>query len=179
MSKIFAISDTWFNRPFGDNGESNVDEYNKNIIEIWNKNINKNDDVYVLGGFGISDLYHIVIQLNGKIHFLNNYYNEDEISSINDLKVNIFNSANKKLSSKIFFETNQIITLTDNDAVLSYLPLSYWYGKDSGIMCFHGLDEKSNLNEFKINCSALCNNFVPINILDAMNVINTTKYNVN
>lgn len=173
MGKIFVISDTWFNRPI--NIDITVEDYNKNIIESWNKMINKSDTVYVLGGFGISDLYHIVLQLNGNIHFLNNYYNHDESLSFDNLKESIYKSINKKLSSKIIFEQSQILVLEENDAILSYLPLSYWYGKETGTLCFHGSEEKSKLDELKINCSATLNNFTAINILDVKKNIDYLK----
>ena len=86
MSNIFVISDTWFNRLIEDDPNENVVDRNEQIIQVWNNTIKKNDIVYVLGGFGIGDLYHIVIQLNGKIHFLNNCFNADEKEFIENMK---------------------------------------------------------------------------------------------
>lgn len=162
---IFVISDTWFNRPIGDKSNMTASDYNDEVVNNWNSIVNKSDDIYVLGGFGISDLYNIVIRLNGKIHFLNNYYTDDEILFYETLKKNINDSIDKKLLNRIFFEDKQILTLNKEDIVLSYFPLSYWYGKDTGTICFHGLSDKTNFKNNNINCCYQLNKFKPLNVL--------------
>lgn len=164
MKNIFVISDTWFNRPIGENSNMSVEEYNDMVINAWNKVVNKTDEVYVLGGFGISDLYGIVVRLNGKIHFMNNFYCNDEITFMDSLMISIENSLDKKLGNRIIFEEKQIIALEDNDAILSYLPLSDWRGKETGTICFHGLNDISILSENNISCYAGIHKFKPINI---------------
>ena len=151
---IFVVSDTWFNRPVGDKSNMDVFEFNNELIQIWNKTIRKSDTVYVLGGFGISELFHIVAQLNGNIHFLNNYYINDEKEFFETLKYCVNNTMDSKLKKRIIFEDNQIITLNDEDAILSYFPLNDWYGKDSGTLCFHGFSVLSNLKNGNISCTA-------------------------
>lgn len=163
---IFVISDTWFNRPFGEKASMRVNDYNNEIITKWNKTVGKTDDVYVLGGFGISDLYSIAVKLNGNIHFLNNFYTDDENYFRDVFKNNVENSIDKKLSNKFIFEDDQIISLKDKDAILSYFPLSYWYGKDTGTMCFHGLNDESKLKENNVSCYALKTDFKPLNVAD-------------
>lgn len=54
------------NRPFRD-----VEDMNESLIDVWNKNIKRNDSVYILGDFIFSshDLYpitNILVSLNGK-----------------------------------------------------------------------------------------------------------------
>lgn len=162
----FVISDTWFNRPIGDKASMRVDDYNDEIITKWNKTVGGDDDVYVLGGFGVSDLYSIAVKLNGNIHFLNNFYTDDEIHFRDAFKKNVENSIDKNLSDKLIFEDNQIVSLKDEDVILSYFPLSYWYGKDTGTMCFHGLNDESKLKENNVSCCSLKTDFKPLNVAE-------------
>ena len=60
MSDIFVVSDTWFNRLLKDDPNENVVDNNDFIIQMWNEKVKPGDIVYVLGGFGIGDLYHIL-----------------------------------------------------------------------------------------------------------------------
>ena len=164
MSKIFVISDTWLNRPYNEHYGENHLEYNKNIITKWNDAVSDDDLVYVLGGFGISDLYDAVFQMNGHIIFLNNFFSEDEVESKNNLIASINKSVNKSLKKKILFSPNQVEILKDKDIVLSYFPLLDWYGKKNGSLCFHGMDETTNMNNNNICCNASKWNFFPINV---------------
>lgn len=151
---IFVVSDTWFNRPVGDKSTMTAFDYNNELVGLWNKIVKKNDIVYVLGGFGIAELYPIVAELNGVIHFLNNYYTDNEKEFMLTLKESVENTIDSKLQKRIFFEDKQILTLNDEDAVLSYFPLANWYGKDSGTLCFHGLTAESDLAGGNISCLA-------------------------
>lgn len=172
---IFVVSDTWFNRPVGDKSNMKASEYNDNLIGLWNKIVKKNDIVYVLGGFGISELYTIVAQLNGNIHFLNNYYTDDEKDFMNTLKYCLENTIDNKLKKRIVFENEQILALKDEDVILSYFPLNNWYGKctdenNIGTLCFHGLTTTNNLKDGNISCSAKL-----ININDVRDKLDTFK----
>lgn len=164
MSKVFVISDVWFNRLFGDDPNLKVVENNEQLIQKWNSTVGKDDVVYVLGGFGICELYHIAIRLNGKIHFLNNYFNSDEKSFIKEMKDAIRNSSDPEIGNKFCFETNQIIILKEFDSIISYFPLEDWPGKSSGTYCFHGLNDKMNINEHNISCIASMWDFKPVDI---------------
>ena len=125
MSNIFVISDTWFNRLIEDDPNENVVDRNEQIIQVWNNTIKKNDIVYVLGGFGIGDLYHIIIRLNGKIHFLNSYFNVDEKEFIESMKEYIDMSTDPTIKDRIIFDSNQIVILSNLDSILSYFPLEH------------------------------------------------------
>ena len=166
MSNIFVISDTWFNRLIEDDPNENVVDRNEQIIQVWNNTIKKNDIVYVLGGFGIGDLYHIVIRLNGKIHFLNNYFNADEKEFIENMKEYIDMSTDSTIKDRIIFDSNQIVILSNLDSILSYFLLEEWGGKSTGIYCFHGLTDKTNLLEHNIPCVAKKWEYIPANIVD-------------
>ena len=95
MSKnknIFLTSDVWFNRPIGDFSSMLNEEYNNMVIDNWNNTVNKNDVVYVLGGFGIGDCYDIVLKLNGEIHFLNSVFSQSDRDFRNSIKEGVENS---------------------------------------------------------------------------------------
>ena len=164
MGKTFVISDTWFNRPYDKHyGENHLD-YNKKIITKWNDVVSEDDTVYVLGGFGIGDIYDSVCQLNGKIIFLNTFFSDDEIESKNNLIDFINKSINKSLKDKIIFSQNQVEILKDKDVVLSYFPLLDWYGKKNGSLCFHGMGEDTNMNNNNVCCNSYKWDFVPVDV---------------
>lgn len=153
MSKIFCISDTWFNIPNGKYFGENHINYNKSIINSWIKTVDDGDTVYVLGGFGIGDLYDIVFSLSGNIVFLNNFFSKDEIDSLEDLKYRIENSINKDLKNRVIFLDSNIEILQENDIILSYFPLADWTGKNTGTMCFHGMRTKTDMNNLNVCCN--------------------------
>ena len=122
MPRTFVTSDTWFNRLLEDDPNLNIVDNNERIIENWNDTVGRDDEVYVLGGFGIADLYQVLVRLNGKIHFLNNYFNDDEKGIISDMKKCIISSSDPEFKTRIIFEPNQIVVLNKLDVVLSYFP---------------------------------------------------------
>lgn len=178
MGKIFITSDIWFNRPTDDMSDMSTSEYNDMIISNWNRTVSKKDKVYILGGLGISDLYHIMIKLNGEIHILNNTYTEDEKYFIDLLQHSINDSIDKKLSKRIIFENSQIISLPELDSILSYFPLSDWCGHITGTFCFHGLSSDSNLADNKISCK-ICNwKYKPVSIKEIQENLKKIKNKV-
>ena len=167
MSKnknIFVTSDTWFNRPIGKFSFMTNEEYNNMVIDEWNTSVGKNDVVYVLGGFGIGDCYDIVLKLNGEIHFLNFTFCHSDILFMNAIKEGVENSVDKELTKRIFFESNQILTIPKIDCVMSYFPLSDWIGKDTNTFCFHGYTDTHNLSENNISCRSDLWDNSPVNI---------------
>lgn len=159
----------------GDEQHTSVVDNNKTIISNWNSNVNKSDKVYVLGGFGIADLYHIVAELNGEIHFLNNYFVGDEKDFMDDLKSAIKKSNDAFLNERVVFEDCQIMTLNDEDCILSYLPLSDWRGKDTGTYCFHGLNDDIDIFDHNISCMSGKWLQTPVNIQYVKQNIETFK----
>lgn len=166
MPSIFAISDTWFNRLLDDDPNANVVDNNEHIIQTWNETVGKDDEVYVLGGFGIGDLYQILVRLNGKIHFLNNYFNSDERKCMNNLKECLIKSSDPNIVNKAVFESDQIIILEKQDAILSYFPFADWSGKSSGTYNFHGLTETLDMENNIISCMAKKWNYTPVNLVE-------------
>jgi calcineurin-like phosphoesterase family protein len=172
MSKnknIFIISDVWFNRPIGEFSSMTNEEYNNMIIDNWNSKVNKGDVVYVLGGFGIGDCYNIVLKLNGEIHFLNSVFSKSDSDFRNSIKEGVENSVDKELAKRIIFEGNQIISLPQDDCVLSYLPLNDWVGKSTNTFCFHGYTNLHNMRDNNISCKFELWKCSPVNIKDIKN----------
>lgn len=171
MQNIFVISDTWFNRLLQDDQNLTVVANNDNIISTWNEHVTKDDVVYVLGGFGIGDLYHILTRLNGEIHFLDNYYSKDERSFMEDMKNAVNHCGDADFQSRIIFEDRQIMVLPEYDAILSYFPLLDWSGKFTGTYCFHGLTGEMCLMEHDISCIAKLWDYIPMNIKSVQGTI--------
>ena len=161
---IFITSDLWFNRPIGKFSYMTNDEYNKMIIDNWNKVVGKNDIVYILGGFGIGNCYDILLKLNGEIHFLNSVFIESDSIFMDEIKKCVSNSVNKVFSNKIFFESNQILVLPNEDCVLSYFPLNDWIGKNTNTFCFHGYTNKHYMKENNMSCKFELWNNSPVNV---------------
>lgn len=179
MPNTFIISDTWFNRLLEDNHDLNIIDNNDYIIGNWNSVVKKTDVVYVLGGFGIGDLYHIIVRLNGEIHFLNNYFNDDEKYFMVRMKEAIEKSSDIEFKNKIFFDDSQVIILKDLDSILSYFPLESWTGKSSGTYCFHGLTDTTNLLDHNISCVSKKWEGIPVNVDDVQKNIELFDNEIN
>lgn len=164
MKKTFITSDIWFNRPNGKYSDVSTSDYNETIVSNWNKVVKPNDVVYVLGGLGISDMYYILLNLNGEIHILDNFYNSDEEWSINTLKESIDMSTDVKLNGRIIFEKKQIMALPEEDIIMSYFPLNDWMGKHTGTYCFHGLSSDNNISERHMSCKMSEWDFTPVDV---------------
>lgn len=178
MSKnrnVFVTSDLWFNRPMGDFSFMTNEEYNNMVVDNWNDVVNKDDVVYVLGGFGIGDCYDIVLKLNGEIHFLNSIFSHSDSYFRNAIREGVENSVNKELNKKIFFESNQILAIPTDDCILSYFPLSDWAGKTTNTFCFHGYTDQHNLNENSISCKSNLWESSPVNIKEIKNNFSNFK----
>jgi calcineurin-like phosphoesterase family protein len=145
--RVFVISDAWFNRLLPNDQDNSVVDKNNRIIDDWNSVVDTTDTVYVLGGFGISDLYNVIVRLNGTIRFLNNYFNYDERDFIKEMKSRIEKSGDMNFIRRIVFETDQIKVLESYDSILSYFPLSDWSGKETGTYLFHGLNTDIDIED--------------------------------
>lgn len=178
MNKIFVTSDIWFNRPNSNMSEYSINEYNEMIINKWNETVGKKDIVYILGGLGVSDVYHLIVRLNGEIHILNNFYTQDEIYFKDDLKVCINKSIDKNIQKKIIFENNQIMILPKQDVVLSYFPLLEWYGFNYGTYLFNGFTQTSDLESNKISCFMENWDYKPLQISEIKKNIEKIKKNL-
>lgn len=142
------------------------DEYNRMIVENWNNVVSNDDTVYVLGGLGIGDMYDIFFQLHGNIVVLDNFYTQEEEDFKKSLMVNIEKSIMDNLSERVRFDTRQMAALPDDDTIISYFPVSDWYGKNTGTFCFHGLNHNDSLAERNLSCCASKYNLTPVCIAD-------------
>lgn len=170
MGKIFVISDIWLNRPTNEFSDMSVSGYNNAVIDKWNSKVGDDDTVYLLGGIGVGDVYDILCQLNGNILILNNFYTNEDKRFGQDLKKCINKSSVCGVKDRISFLNKQIVVLPDEDCVLSYMCLNEWYGKESGTLCFHGLNVPTVLHENNISCNALRNGMAPISIEEVREV---------
>ena len=170
IPKDFHItSDTWFgrpqilqiaNRPFND-----VEEMNTALIKNWNKKIKKSDVVFHLGNFAWdpTTARKVLKKLNGRIFFLKGSADKALEEVINE-----FPNAS--------FFSDDIMELTDFDAVICHYPLEVWNGKDSGTTHMHGHTVYSLRTDLKrcnrINVCTDFWNYTPINYLTLKDFIN-------
>ena len=170
----FLISDTWFNRLVNAKDDETIDACNDRMIENWNNAVKSTDDVFVLGGFGVGDLYNIVKRLNGHITFLNNCFSNDEFTSMQNFVEAADSSIDgKNFAERISFNKNQVAILGNYDVVLSYLPLKRWVGDTTGVICCYGYEkciepvfEEGGIKRYAICCSAKEWDASPVSISD-------------
>jgi calcineurin-like phosphoesterase family protein len=167
---VFITSDIWFNRPIGEFSFMTNEEYNNMIIDNWNSTVDMGDIVYVLGGFGIGDCYDIILKLNGEIHFLNSVFSQSDRNFRNCIKENVEYSVNKEITKRIVFENDQILTIPNEDCVLSYFPLNDWAGKSTNTFCFHGYTNKHNISESNVSCKIELWKNSPVSIKEIKNI---------
>lgn len=178
MSKIYVVSDVWFNRPYGEKSDLSSNEYNKMIIENWNNTVGEDGIVYVLGGLGVSDLYPWVSVLNGEIHILDNTFNHDEKSFVGFLFNNIQSSPNSNIQARVHFEDSQIIALPEEDVILSYYPLADWGGKDTGTIHIHGFNAVHNFAEKSFTCMVAMHEYKPLLVSELVKTIKDIEKNL-
>lgn len=98
MSKIFICSDTHFGHSkeflYGPRGFNNVKDHDATIIENWNKVVEPDDTVYILGDIMLNDNdngIECLRQLNGKIKIIPGNHDTsnrlDLYNQIEDVKV--------------------------------------------------------------------------------------------
>jgi calcineurin-like phosphoesterase family protein len=131
---IYFTSDTHFghknilrycpDRPF-----NSVDEMDRKMVDLWNKQVLPNDDVYHLGDFtfynDLDNLQSILDSLNGKIHLiLGNHDEEDFLKATNR-----FSSIQNYLELNMSKKTR---------LVLFHYPISEWRNKHRDWIHFHG-----------------------------------------
>lgn len=168
MSKVFITSDIWFNRPMHSKAEMDSHDYNDMVIKNWNETVGKSDRVYILGGVGVGDFYHLLVKLNGKIIIMDTTFTEDEDDFRSDFLRHVANSGDTSLHSKFIFQPMQIMALHKYDSMLSYFPLMEWSGMNTGTYCFHGLKSGSDLSAHRISCVMDDWDYKPVDINDVL-----------
>jgi len=163
------------NRPF-----SSVEEMDQTMIGNWNKMVSPQDTVIHLGDFSFKSSDNVekyVKKLNGhKILLLGNHDKYDSVKNAGFLKV-----VNGHLDFKFFDEkTNKKWVV-----FLFHYPCLSWRGSShlEGPIHFHGHIHKSPYKTYdhvgfhpgSYDVGVDNNNFEPINILDAIEIVNKQK----
>ncbi|MGL4739418.1 MAG: hypothetical protein ACRC41_01225 [Sarcina sp.] len=109
----------------------NVIEMNEYMIENWNSEVKKNDDVYIIGdiAFGKNTLKKYITRLNGKKHLI--LGNHDNV---------ILKKVDRNILEKCFVEITQYKEIKDNgrDVILFHYPIMEWNKKRYGAYHIHG-----------------------------------------
>jgi calcineurin-like phosphoesterase family protein len=165
------------NRPFKNSFE--MDDY---IISIWNKTINVNDNVYILGDFmfsrNIENIEKYVNRLNGyKILVLGNHDN----FTIDEYKLCGFNEVYEG-----FIKRN----IHNRQWIMCHYQMAHWDGSHKGSFHLfghehwkqqfepkHSLYKELYLSEKKFNVCMDANNFTPVNFIDIIKILD--KRNIN
>lgn len=157
MYTIFFTSDLHFNhekiieycnRPF-----TTVEEMNEALIENWNKDIGKNDVVYMLGDFCFGtqkDCQIMVNRLKGNKHFIIGNHDKHKFAGINGI-------ASVSHYKEIAAGSKKI--------VLSHYPIRSWNGMHRGSLMLHGHCH-GTLEPIKnsIDVGVDCNNYRPFSL---------------
>lgn len=166
---IYYIADTHFghaniirfcNRPF-----ATVEEMNQFMINNWNRRVNPDDYVYIVGDFAYRSsvsVPQIVKSLNGHKHLITG--NHDHSWLENENVKNLFESVSHM----------EIINDSGRRVVLCHYPLMTWSGEKKGAyMVFgHIHNHTSDLpfwsfianNDHLLNAGADINNFTPVTL---------------
>lgn len=148
-------------RPF-----ENVDKMTETLIENWNNLITPHDIVYHIGNFAWDPktAYDSLLKLKGKKIFFILGENDQPLI---DLQNKGTLPSRAKIVSDIFLERNI-------DSILSYWPMSEWYGKNKGyynIIGYPNRKYKTNPKKKVINCSVDQSNFKPQDINSMIGLI--------
>ena len=124
MSEIWLVSDIHFNHDkefvYSERGFSSVKEMNEAIVERWNEVVKKDDIIYNLGDFAMSDIQlsiPYIKALNGNIKWiLGNHESEKKVSAICEANPNIqiIGWADMLKYEKKYFYLSHFPTLTSN-----------------------------------------------------------------
>ncbi|MBQ7307958.1 MAG: metallophosphoesterase [Clostridia bacterium] len=185
---IYFISDTHFghkniidicNRPF-----QNIEEMDSTLIENWNKTINSDDIVYIVGDFAGDnvDADYYLKKLNGKkILLIGNHdknwikklYKRNNWNIYNDPEYKLLVKYNYFYDVKFYLEKlmfDQIVTLCHYPMV-DFAFSSKLFKEKFGLL-IHGHIHNNIKDEFKflfrtfntLNCGVEVNNYTPVNI---------------
>lgn len=101
------------------------------LINIWNRDVKPNDEVWHLGDFSFSSRYDevrdIVEQLNGKIHMIKGNHCDSRIMR------KLYDNGHIE-----FFEQYKEIKIGDQTAVLFHFPITSWHKQGYGSWHLHG-----------------------------------------
>jgi calcineurin-like phosphoesterase family protein len=161
----FYISDLHFghknvikfdNRPF-----SSVEEMDAKLIELWNRRVQSNDEVFILGDFAFCNELkpsEYLKQLKGKKHLIIGNHDTKLI---------------KDEESMSYFEDSALmkhVTDEGKQICLCHYPLAEWYGMYKGSWHIYGHIHNSKNEAFEfmktkdhaLNAGCMINNYAPV-----------------
>lgn len=167
-SKKWFISDTHFSqqrtldlskRPF-----RNVKEMDLEIISNWNKNVNVNDSVYLLGDIGENDKY--LDCLNFKmLHFVKGNYERDKIPDLVE-------SLKKRKNVKVYDNDECKVKVGDFNCVLRHEPITDYKLKDDEFVLYGHIHGRQFIKNKGLDVGVDCHNFTPLSEEDVAFYLN-------
>lgn len=150
-----------FDKAFNDYYNVAIKEFDEEIIKLWNKTVNKDDLVYILGDIALnySDIYdvnNLISRLNGnKVLVIGNH--------------DKYTLQNKKFDKSLFLEIVDYKEIKYNDKyiVMSHYPIASFNRQDNGGMCLYGHIHSNKLNSpipHAYNVGMDVNNYRPVDI---------------
>lgn len=145
----------------------NVEEMDKTLIDNWNRRVNKNDTVYILGDFikngDCKTINNYLLQLNGsKILILGNH--DDYIRK------------NYKLLDFSHVGDYEELEIENKQIILFHYPIIEWKNKKVGAICLHGHTHSKKRNCFNIknlyDVGVDANSFSPITLREIIETQN-------
>ncbi len=145
-------------RPFND-----VESMNNRIINNWNKIINYDDEVYILGDLtmkGAAYANEYLQKLTGKKYFISG--NHDRFIYNKDFNNNLF----------VFIKNYYELEYKNIKFILFHYPIHEWNGYYKNTIHLHGHIHTNNIDKFQLKHGNIydvgvdANNFTPISIED-------------
>lgn len=174
MTRKFFTSDLHFfhknilkyeNRPYKD-----VEEMNKDLIENWNKKVNKDDEVYILGDIsfgGIPETVELLKQLNGKKFLIEGNHDSKYLKS-SDFK-----------NQFIWIKKYKTIKINNIYMVLFHFPIYEWDRKHYDSIHLYGHIHShiglETFNNYSYNVGIDTNGYAPIEFNEILEKINYKK----
>ena len=113
------------------------------LIEIWNKQVTKQDQVYHLGDFSIThkqeEVNSVIKHLNGQKFFIKGNHDRSEI----------FDNLKKANLIQNWFQYKEI-KVSDTPACLFHFPIASWHRQHYGSLMLHGHSHGSFQGKGKI-----------------------------
>ena len=157
--KKWFLSDTHFSQQrtldFSKRPFRNVKEMDLELISNWNKTVNVNDDVYVLGDFG-EDLRYINCLNFKTLHFIKGNYERDKVPDI-------IEQLKKRKDVKIYDNDECKIKVGDFDCVLRHEPLTDYKPKKGEFVLYGHIHGRQMVKKgFGLDVGVDCHHFRPI-----------------
>lgn len=155
-------------RPF-----ANVEEMDQKLIEGWNRRVDREDHVYILGDFAYRNTHPeewYLKQLKGRKHLI--LGNHDAKLQSNEEAMAYFESSDKMLH----------VTDGGNQICLCHYPIAEWYGYHKGHYLIYGHIHNRRDDTFlfmstrerALNAGCMINHYVPASFSEL--ILNNLEY---